>query len=509
MVKKGRAQRQQESSQSRSRVRRESKSKSGDRLDNADLLSSMRKRIGDSQKTIIDKLDTSVANINNQIADHDIILNSIQRDMLSHQEQIKKQNRTIAELSSQEIKGATHVVARRAKEMRWSDRAGSDLPHAGLMRQSLQARETSARAEAVGSNGDARVARQVARIWRMPLAWKRSGRQNFPRQVTDVDGVRLYALRRELVESQSMPADFRASAAAFPPNGQPFEGEVVARIPGGTRPLPLSNADTKLSSASIAWPLSQITNDMVQGPQKGALTGRQMIDNIIGLYANLVIANSLCDQKRAGSALFDLKAAFPSIMHEYTWIVFHSYGALESHEEASNRDEILEHARLLRKFGLDGSEGAGGPADADAAAAERGAPWEAPSGGGCPARAPLRPSGGGLRAAAAGGFHRGAGCAAQGRGSRWRARQPAAVRAARRAGRGGGAPARGTGGGRGARAARGPAGHRRVHPSGHLRAAARVPGRRAVGPRGPRRGLQRTEFEQMTSPLEDRWRPKN
>eukprot|EP00959_Pyramimonas_sp_CCMP1952_P469403 9494872-Pyramimonas_sp.AAC.1 len=54
-----------------------------------------------------------------------------------------------------------------------------------------------------------------------------------------------------------------------------------------------------------------------------------MIGNIIEVDANLMIAHPICDCRRAGSALFDLKAAFPSINHCYIWAILRALGIPE------------------------------------------------------------------------------------------------------------------------------------------------------------------------------------
>eukprot|EP00959_Pyramimonas_sp_CCMP1952_P144222 3019378-Pyramimonas_sp.AAC.1 len=54
-----------------------------------------------------------------------------------------------------------------------------------------------------------------------------------------------------------------------------------------------------------------------------------MIDNIIEVDANLMLAHSVCDCRRAGSSAFDLKAASPSIDHVYIWAILRAYGIPE------------------------------------------------------------------------------------------------------------------------------------------------------------------------------------
>eukprot|EP00959_Pyramimonas_sp_CCMP1952_P434662 9101434-Pyramimonas_sp.AAC.1 len=42
-----------------------------------------------------------------------------------------------------------------------------------------------------------------------------------------------------------------------------------------------------------------------------------------------MLAHSVCDCRRAGAAMFDLKAAFPSINHSCIWAILRAYGIPE------------------------------------------------------------------------------------------------------------------------------------------------------------------------------------
>ena len=96
------------------------------------------------------------------------------------------------------------------------------------------------------------------------------------------------------------------------------------RTPSTTRPLTLSNTDTKLISAAINRPLSAYASSVVAGQQRGFIKGRSISDNIVELEAqSLVWAGRHCVPHALVS--FDIAAAFPSLNHHYLWAVLQHY----------------------------------------------------------------------------------------------------------------------------------------------------------------------------------------
>ena len=129
--------------------------------------------------------------------------------------------------------------------------------------------------------------------------------------------------------SRSLLQDLNISTAAFLHKSNSDHDELVSWKPVETRPLSLSNTDNKIVSACIAWPLSQEAGDCIAEAQGGFLRERQLVDNIIDLDATLLPSQAMCDMRRTGAALFDLKAAFPSINHACVWGVLRGYGIPE------------------------------------------------------------------------------------------------------------------------------------------------------------------------------------
>eukprot|EP00959_Pyramimonas_sp_CCMP1952_P270284 5650087-Pyramimonas_sp.AAC.1 len=54
-----------------------------------------------------------------------------------------------------------------------------------------------------------------------------------------------------------------------------------------------------------------------------------MLDNILEVDANLTIWSSMYDCKQAGAAMFDLKAAYPSVHHAFIFAALRALGIPE------------------------------------------------------------------------------------------------------------------------------------------------------------------------------------
>ncbi|CAK0884647.1 unnamed protein product [Prorocentrum cordatum] len=151
-------------------------------------------------------------------------------------------------------------------------------------------------------------------------SWRASG---------DIGKKVLYDLYLHLMQQGTLPGRFNECTAAFLPKGSALLGHESARQPASTRPLSLSNCDNKLLSSAIAVPIAKVAEDKVDKAQRGFIKGRQMLDNIVEVDSNLTIWSAMCGCKNAGSALFDLKAAFPSIHHMFIWACLRALGIPE------------------------------------------------------------------------------------------------------------------------------------------------------------------------------------
>ena len=86
-----------------------------------------------------------------------------------------------------------------------------------------------------------------------------------------------------------------------------------------TRPLALVNTDNRIiaSAARLTW--EPILNGFISSYQQGFLKGRQMLNNVIDIGFESMTVSLKCN--RGALLLFDFKAAFPSVAHDF---LFHS-----------------------------------------------------------------------------------------------------------------------------------------------------------------------------------------
>ena len=137
------------------------------------------------------------------------------------------------------------------------------------------------------------------------------------------DGVQqiLYKLYCDLCNYGEIGEDFNTSLMVFLPKGEHADDREgsVSRKGGDTRPLNLSNTDAKIIALAFNKPLSSEAKRTVNSQQRGFVPDRYMNDNILELEAYGLLA-SLFGKPRPCFALWDFRAAFPSVEHE--WIFF-------------------------------------------------------------------------------------------------------------------------------------------------------------------------------------------
>ena len=96
---------------------------------------------------------------------------------------------------------------------------------------------------------------------------------------------------------------------------------------GNTRPLALVNLDNRIlaSAARIAW--EPILEKWVSGMQKGFLTGRVMLHNVLEVDYESMRVSLKCD--KGSLVLFDFSAAFPSVSHGFMFQALRNFGVPE------------------------------------------------------------------------------------------------------------------------------------------------------------------------------------
>jgi len=128
----------------------------------------------------------------------------------------------------------------------------------------------------------------------------------------------------------------------FAPKGQSDQdGTAVIRTPGNLRTIFGSNVDTKLIAGTIAHEMTEPMLKVTPGAQRGFCRGRQLALNVVDLDVYMRMFNNQFDatniMKDIGSipvsALYDFCNAFPSLLHEWIFLVL----------------EVLQVPTLIRK----------------------------------------------------------------------------------------------------------------------------------------------------------------
>jgi endonuclease/exonuclease/phosphatase family metal-dependent hydrolase len=138
-------------------------------------------------------------------------------------------------------------------------------------------------------------------------------------------GVPLYDVMYEAFiafsDGAPLPEQFNDCNLAFIPKGDnPTDQHLVARTPNTTRPISLSNADSKYFALALNRPLAEAATVMVHPRQRGFVNGRSLLDNVLeveGFAQSFAIAEA----DDPAIILFDIMAAFPSLSHQWLFVV--------------------------------------------------------------------------------------------------------------------------------------------------------------------------------------------
>ena len=131
----------------------------------------------------------------------------------------------------------------------------------------------------------------------------------------------IYNVYLHLLGGGAPDVDFNVSRIAFPPKGKEIDDtRQLIRTPNKTRPITLSNTDSKHISSCICAPLDKVAQS-IGNHQKGGISGRQMGEHILNLEAKLIqFVRTNC--LLGGIIAMDQEAAFPSISRRYMlWVL--------------------------------------------------------------------------------------------------------------------------------------------------------------------------------------------
>jgi hypothetical protein len=119
----------------------------------------------------------------------------------------------------------------------------------------------------------------------------------------------------------ALPMKFNTCNLAFIPKGEdPNDDILVARAPSSTRPIFLSNTDNKYFALAINRTLAEVAKIVVHPRQRGFVQGRSLVDNVLEVegYAQ---SYTIAEAENPAIFLFDLMAAFPSLSHQWLFVV--------------------------------------------------------------------------------------------------------------------------------------------------------------------------------------------
>ena len=94
--------------------------------------------------------------------------------------------------------------------------------------------------------------------------------------------------------------------------------------PGNTRPLSIVNTDNRIIANAMRSKWEPVFNEWVSCAQKGFLKHRCMLSNILDIDAEAMVISM--KEKYGGLILFDFRAAFPSVSHEFMMGVLEGLG---------------------------------------------------------------------------------------------------------------------------------------------------------------------------------------
>ena len=126
-----------------------------------------------------------------------------------------------------------------------------------------------------------------------------------------------------------VPCGFNMSTMVFTPKGEIHDEEmIISRHAKHTRPLTLSNTDAKIFALAINHRLAQLCVVSVVGNKWGFVNGCDISENIIEVEGAMLRA-SIVPQRSAAAILFDFATAFPSIAHDWIFLVLGRLGTPE------------------------------------------------------------------------------------------------------------------------------------------------------------------------------------
>jgi hypothetical protein len=123
------------------------------------------------------------------------------------------------------------------------------------------------------------------------------------------------------LDGAPLPEGFNHCLLVFIPKGEDAQDRcLVARTPDLTRPISLSDTASKFFALAVNYPLAQFAQVTVHPRQRGFVGGRSITDNVIEIEG-FGQSYAIAEAEDPAILLFDIKAAFPSLAHQWLFVV--------------------------------------------------------------------------------------------------------------------------------------------------------------------------------------------
>ena len=134
------------------------------------------------------------------------------------------------------------------------------------------------------------------------------------------------ALCAVLEGGEDLPEQFNDANMVLLPKGEVEAGATwLSKSASDTRPLSVSNTDSKIFALVINRNLARLCEKVVSPHQRGFVKGRRIEECVLELESGAVCASTV-SARLAATVLFDFKVAFPSLAHQWIYLVLERVG---------------------------------------------------------------------------------------------------------------------------------------------------------------------------------------
>ena len=126
--------------------------------------------------------------------------------------------------------------------------------------------------------------------------------------------------------------------------------EAEVHDPGGTRPLSIVDSVNRIIASIFQITLERAVGSFIHSSQRGFIRGRSMLRNVLDIdFAAQTIS---IKHQRGAIILFDFRAAFPSLCHDFLWEALEALGIPQEYIRALQMFYV-ENKHILRVGGIE------------------------------------------------------------------------------------------------------------------------------------------------------------